>query len=256
MKAAKNILKLLTCVIALFALSPNAFAQGSPPIATDSRIKTFVYSENEVFRVVVHYGYQTSIEFADGEEIQMVSLGNNYAWQLTPSGRRLFIKPLEENIITNMTVLTNMHAYHFEVQSKLITYTIDEEFAYVVRFYYPELDMNKVKRRENMLANEQSSGVTPTMTEDFNFNYEVTGSMEVAPIQVFDNGINTFFRFNLPNNEVPEIRARKVFGYNKAAIRQRGNFVVIDDVVREYQICYRGQEAMVRKMDYNLPAQK
>ncbi|MDJ1407606.1 MAG: hypothetical protein MRQ13_04430 [Candidatus Midichloria sp.] len=43
------------------------------PIATDSRIRTFVYSQNEVFGIVVHYGYQTNIEFADGEEIQTIS---------------------------------------------------------------------------------------------------------------------------------------------------------------------------------------
>ena len=67
------------------ASDPKVEGRIDQPIAIDSRIKTFIYSENEVFRLVVHYGYQTSIEFAEDEEIQTISAGNNYAWQLKNS---------------------------------------------------------------------------------------------------------------------------------------------------------------------------
>jgi len=33
------------------------------PITTDSRIKTLVFSPNEVFTITTHYGYQSNIEF-------------------------------------------------------------------------------------------------------------------------------------------------------------------------------------------------
>jgi type IV secretion system protein VirB9 len=85
---------LILIILFVFSVHATAALADNKPIAMDSRIKTFIYSENEVFRLVVHYGYQTSIEFADGEEIQTISVGNNYAWQLTPVGRRLFIKAI------------------------------------------------------------------------------------------------------------------------------------------------------------------
>ena len=84
MKVVKNIF-LVALYFVISSSFTSAFAMtDTRPIATDSRIKTFVYSENDVFRVVVHHGYQTSVEFAEGEEISMISIGNNYAWQLTP----------------------------------------------------------------------------------------------------------------------------------------------------------------------------
>lgn len=118
------------------------------PITTDSRIKTYVYNENEVFLVVVHYGYQSSIEFGLGEEVETLSIGDSYAWKINPLGRRLFIKPLEENIHTNMTVITNRRAYQFDLVSKLPEDNIDKELSYVVKFYYPGEEDNSIINSE------------------------------------------------------------------------------------------------------------
>jgi type IV secretion system protein VirB9 len=107
------------------------------PIATDRRIQTYVYSENEVFKLVIHYGYQTSIEFATGEQVKTISMGDNFAWKITPSGSRIFVKPLQENVHTNMTIITNMRTYHFDLFSKAATDLDDNELVYVLRFFYP-----------------------------------------------------------------------------------------------------------------------
>lgn len=242
--------KLFLLLFAMLFANFKGFAT-NVPVTTDSRIKTFVYSENEVFRIIVHHGYQTSIEFGESEEINMISIGNNYAWQLTPVDRRLFIKPLEENIITNMTVLTSLRAYHFEVQSKLITYTVDEELAYVIRFYYPELDPNRLpnasKKSHQMVA--QTNVSDEDVLEDFNFNYEISCNNAVAPLQVFDNGKNTFFKFDLPDNATPEISYRELLRYKPLEKKQRGNFVVVDKVARDFKVEYQGMKSYVHRKD-------
>jgi hypothetical protein len=74
------------------------------PITTDSRIKTLVYNANEVFQLKFHYGYQSFIEFSDDEETEMISIGESFAWRLTPAGKRLFIRPLEIGAHTNLTL--------------------------------------------------------------------------------------------------------------------------------------------------------
>jgi len=103
----------------------------------DTRIKTFLYSESDIYKVLVYNGFQTSVEFARGEVIETISLGDSYAWKITPVDRRLFIKPLEENIHTNMTIITNYRTYQFELFSKAPDDYVDNNFAYVVRFFYP-----------------------------------------------------------------------------------------------------------------------
>jgi type IV secretion system protein VirB9 len=117
----------------------NVTAFAEIPIATDNRIKTYVYNQNDIYLVLMESGFQTSIEFANGEQIQTLSLGNSYAWSITPVSNRLFIKPLENNIRTNMTVITNYRTYQFDLVSKDENDS-DIDIAYVVRFYYPKKD--------------------------------------------------------------------------------------------------------------------
>lgn len=211
-------------------IASNSNAQSSP-VAIDSRIKTFIYSENEVFRLVVHYGYQTSIEFADGEEIQTISVGNNYAWQLTPVGRRLFIKPLEENILTNMTIITNKRVYHLEVQSKLLSYTVDEELVYVVRFFFPETDFDTSKT--NVISNDAEP--IPTI-KPFNFNYTLAGPNAIAPTKVFDDGVNTFFKFDEKLQVIPSFTAKQLDGNLPLEPRKKGEYIVVDRVANEFEL--------------------
>lgn len=115
-----------------------SFAHAEDPISIDNRIKTYIYNENEVYRLLIHYGYQTSVEFGEGERVMTISVGDTYAWKITPVGRRLFIKPLQNNMHTNMTVITNKHSYQFDLLSKTPDGKLDSELIYVMRFFYPE----------------------------------------------------------------------------------------------------------------------
>ncbi len=135
-------------ILLLLVLISSAMVRADEPITTDNRIKTYVYNENEIYRLVIFYGYQTSIEFATGEEVINISMGDSYAWQITPVGRRLFIKPLEENMHTNMTILTNKRAYQFDLFSKKVESDYDPDLVYVMRFYYPS-------NRENVISGDQ-----------------------------------------------------------------------------------------------------
>lgn len=123
-------------LLALCLVSSISFA--AKPITTDSRIKTLVYNENEVFRIIVHYGYQSSIEFAKNEEIQTLSLGDSYSWKITPVGNRIFIKALTKKGRTNMTLITNKRSYHFDIISRENSNLVDQELVYVARFFYPD----------------------------------------------------------------------------------------------------------------------
>lgn len=68
----------------LFTFSIHA----QTPITTDSRIRTLVYNPNEVYELKFYYNYQSFIEFSNDEEIEMISVGEAFAWRLTPAGDR------------------------------------------------------------------------------------------------------------------------------------------------------------------------
>lgn len=129
---------LRTCMVA-GGLLVASLASAAQPITTDSRIKTLVFNPNEVFTVTTHYGYQSNIEFGPKETIDTISVGDRIGWQITPAGRRLFIRAQEENAHTNMTVVTNLRAYQFDLRSSAADAVFgSEELTYVVRFFYPE----------------------------------------------------------------------------------------------------------------------
>ena len=115
----------------------NAYSNDEP-LTTDSRIKTYVYSPNEVFLLVLHYGFQSSIEFDKNESVETITLGDSFAWKITPLGNRLFIKPMERNIRTNMTIITNKRTYQVDLVAKELENGDEKDLVYVVRFQYPK----------------------------------------------------------------------------------------------------------------------
>lgn len=188
-----NLLKIVSQMASILLISHTYGSEVDAPITVDSRIKNFVYSENEIFPVVLHYGYQTAIEFGKDETIQTYSVGNQFVWQFSAVGRTLFIRPLEDNIVTNMTVITNKRRYYFELYSKMLSGLNDEEMSYVVRFFYPDNNNDKIKVKtiEDKPKNDEIQTIKP-----YNFNYEISGINKEKLAVVFDNGINTFFKVN------------------------------------------------------------
>ena len=136
----KFINKLFLILVVVLSIG-NSYAD--IPLATDRRIKTYVYNENEVYLLLIRSGFQSSVEFENGEEIKTLSLGDAYSWNITPVGNRMFIKPLEDEVRTNMTVITNKRTYQFDVVSqKSEEDSMDQDISYVVRFYYPVKNEN------------------------------------------------------------------------------------------------------------------
>jgi type IV secretion system protein VirB9 len=108
-------------------------------LKVDSRVKTFIYDQNDIYKIVMHTGFQTNFEFGINEQIETISFGDSDGMTVNPVGRRVIIKPHIENIHTNMTIITNKRVYNFELFSKNPTPKKDEQLAYVVRFFYPKV---------------------------------------------------------------------------------------------------------------------
>jgi type IV secretion system protein VirB9 len=137
MTKARSLLTYFFIFAGLLLSNFPAYAYDNLSVTTDSRIKTYIYNPNEIFLIVVHTGFQSHIEFAKGEIVETISMGDSYAWKITPLENRLFIKPMEKNIRTNMTILTNRRTYQFDIVARDLEGEDDKDLVYVVRFLYP-----------------------------------------------------------------------------------------------------------------------
>ncbi len=222
----------LICVCTLF--SHQAFATIEPlPIATDPRIQTVMYSPNEVIKFTGHYGYQSSIEFAPGEEILTISMGDSLSWMVNPLGKRLFLKPIEQDALTNMTLITNKRTYLFELHSREPEGIDDPNLVFVLRFLYPG--------EEQMTFSGITDSVPDPLEDEhperFNFSYTITGSDEIAPIKIFDDGEFTFFEFRDKNAEVPAFFLVDSNGDEGLInFRTRGDYIVIERVAARFTL--------------------
>lgn len=235
---------ILTTVLVFTSVMASA-AEVPVPVATDSRIKTFVYSENDVFNLVAHYGYQSNIEFPANETIETISIGNKVGWQVVTAGRRLFIRPTLSSARTNMTVITSKRAYQFDITAVPAVYSPEEELAYVVRFYYPDDKKNRVQpapysddalSQNAVYANPSAPIAASGGIDGENYNYTYTGDEGVAPQKVYDDGKSTYFRLpaTVTSPSFAIVNADKSETPVKAY--QKGEYWVLEGVASQFMV--------------------
>ena len=206
------------------------------PIATDRRIQTLRYSPNEVYKFTGHYGYQSSIEFAPDELIQTISVGDSVSWLINPTGHRLFIKPIEQDATTNMTVITDKRTYLFELHARETENIRDRSMVFVVRFIYPEDDLEG-------FASVGSGGAGDSLPDPagqpqkYNFNYSLRGSEVISPIRIFDDGEFTYFEFRNKNADVPAFfRVDSVGNEEVINFRKQGDYIIVERVASRFTL--------------------
>lgn len=213
-----TIFYLFSCL--LLGTAGSAWALKVPrPQGVDSRIHTIMYSPDEVFKFTGHYGYQSSIVLEEDEEILTISMGDSVPWQITPSDNRIFLKPVEQDAQTNMTLLTNKRNYLFELHAEEADSIEDPDLIWVLKFIYPTQSV--IRKKKEKLREPEIEGY-----EKFNFNYTIRGAQAFAPIKIYDDGEFTYFEFRDKNAEIPA-------------------FYHVDDRGKEYLINFRARDNLI-----------
>jgi type IV secretion system protein VirB9 len=189
--------------ILIFCHETSFAIRESRPTPVDSRIRVMVYNPDDVFKFTGYYNYQASIELAKEEEVVSISMGDTTGWQVVPAGNRIFIKPIETDATTNMTLITNKRTYLFELYAEEANDIRDPEMVFNLRFIYPD------EEEEEHIRNYSTASVGPDLThpEKYNFNYSISGQEEIAPIKIFDDGEFTYLQFRDKNADLPAIFA-------------------------------------------------
>lgn len=211
-------------------------------VATDARIKQVVYNPNEVYTVVGVYGFQTSIEFAPDEVVKLLTIGDSIAWQPVSYQNRIFLKPVEPNAATNLTVLTDKRAYYFALRS-----TQDKRLAtYLVRFTYPG---------KNLYIDSGGAGMGMPRNFDpasLDFNYQVSGNKKAIQVnKIFDDGQFTYFIF-AEGSEIPAFYTVMPDKTDSLVdTRREGNMMVVERLSDKFTLRIGNSYLCVRKQKEN-----
>ena len=158
----------------------------------------------------------------------MLAMGDTASWKVRPIGNKLFIIPLEKNGKTNMLIETSKgRSYAFDLicrseddsnndkKEPNSEYSELRDLAYIVRFYYPkteeEFELNKIKLPDVSVPKFSNITIMPNSTKH---NYTIdnsTGDNKISPVELFDDGKLTYFKFANNNQIIPQI-----FAYNSS----------------------------------------
>jgi len=164
----------MMAALAIAAASPTQGAVTPRPGPGDPHIQSVDYDAEQVVVLSVAPEYALTLEFSPDERIENVSVGNNAAWLVTAnkSADRLFIKPVQGLVDTDMTVVTDTRIYTFFLKALPAP---DPRMAYLVRFQYPT-------------APQASFASPPNETATYSFE----GARELRPSAMTDDGRSTF----------------------------------------------------------------
>ena len=212
-------------IITLCALSMGkAYADTSPqPLLSDHRIKQFVYDENTVYRLDLHLKAITSVQFARGEEVKSILIGDSASWEVVrlKSGNVISIKPRVANALSNLTVYTDRRVYTFELRTVgdiKHGHRSGQNQNYRTTFVYS--DAAEIR--------EFDGGFGSNTSRDY--DYFAAGENSFKPVEVFDNSRQTFFKF-APNAPRPAIFKVDSKGRESLVnLRTNGSVTIVDSI--------------------------
>jgi type IV secretion system protein VirB9 len=188
----------LLCALAMVGAS-SAFGQGDTGgLRPDRRIQYVTYDSDEVVTVEAVVGVVTHIVLEAGESYVTHAFGDGKAWDFAVKGNHYFLKAVAANADSNLTVVTDRRSYHFGLR---LATGADAPATFEVVFRYPDSDARKKReatRRRELDEAFARRGERP------NLAYTMSGDLDIAPLNAWDDGTFTYFKF-AGNRDIPAI---------------------------------------------------
>jgi type IV secretion system protein VirB9 len=205
-------------ILALVLNATDAAAQMPWGGFNDAHIQAIEYRSGQVVRVRAAPGYQVTIELAPDERVESVALGDGSAFQVTANkaGNLLFVKPLQADIATNLTVITDVRTYNFELTGVA---EASGDLPYTIRFTYPAVTMLGPQGLPGGLHAGKMIG-----------EYKLAGDRTLRPAAISDDGVRTYIDWPA-DGPLPAVYLRERDGRETLTNgHMRGKFFVIDGV--------------------------
>ena len=220
----------------------------------DNRVRFVNYQPYNITRIVGTLRSSVQVEFAPNEEIAHVALGNSVAWEVAPAGNILFLKPRENQPITNISIVTtrrdgSKRSYQMELTVRDGSVAAGQDTYFYVKYRYPTDEAQR--RRLEAQARGQAEKADAAndvlaLHEQYgprNWQYSAQGSAAIEPQAVYDNGKLTTFVFG-DNREIPAIYLENSDGTESLVPKSiSGGLVLVHAISRKF-ILRRGADVI------------
>jgi type IV secretion system protein VirB9 len=186
-------------------------------------------------------------------------MGDPTGWQISPQGGSIFLKPTEVDANTNMVIITDKRTYYFEMYSKEAQDINDPELAFATRFIYGDAGGGSSNDFIDLGSDTKSKTYVPDPFKDttgLNLKYTMNGAKDIQPLEVFDDGEFTYFKFRDINADYPAIFQVLPDG-NEALINFRisdNGYVVVERVTSQFTLRFGNEMACI--FNENMPLQR
>ena len=154
----QTIVHRLAAAVTGLCMIPFTIAETLPnPGVADARIRTAAYSQDEVYRLTGYVGYQTDLEFQQGETFVGLAAGDIEGISFVAQDNHLFLKPKVARVGTNLTIVTSRHTYQVDYSASAQRPDATQEVIYALRFTYPPDPL-----KESESADGEGARDTPT----------------------------------------------------------------------------------------------
>jgi type IV secretion system protein VirB9 len=258
------------CCLIVLTLWPTAWAFAAElpePGSRDQRVRYVTYKQDEVTTIHVSRGVITRIVLGEDEKIIIAATGfqgdcakQEAEWCIRADvgTNHVWVKPKDHATHNNLEIRTDKRDYSLEFQvladhkparsRKPSDGQGSEEAMYRVIFRHPlplpnpqnvmamnaAMDHSKQAREEQQTLADRLASFTP---EPKNWAYSmevVSGSDEIAPALVFDDGRFTYFSFP-PNRDIPAIFYLSPVGEEtRLNVHMEKEFAVVERMGRRF----------------------
>lgn len=258
-------LRMALCATTLVSSAASLAWAEEDPVAGryDSRMRYIAYNPAQVFHLSTAVGATLVVGFSPSETVTQVAVTDSKDLKASPAKNFLFFKSQAALTLQPVIVLTTssdgrLRRYVFEVTTVPASSLGDDSpgVYYSVQFTYPYDDA--ARRRALALAAAQKEAADEAaraaqyqlqlahnqMEEESrnpffgarNWKYIAQGDRTILPLEVWDNGFSTVFRF--PGNvRVPSVFVIDPDGKEATAnYAVKGNLVQVDAVARQWRL--------------------
>jgi len=211
-------------------------SSGSAPIQANGKL-LFVFGAN-IPTVIGAPNQICDIELQAGETVNDVISGDSARWVVEASkagnAAHIVLKPLDAGLETNLVITTDRRTYHINLKS------VQKGNTPHIAFTYPEdihtkLKNNEEKDKKDHQWNTANVDGQPKDLSQLNFSYDIKGDASWKPLQVFDDGHQTFIKLppQVESSDAPVVMARNNGQDTLVNFRMKNLTLLVDGVYPE-----------------------
>lgn len=202
----------------------------------------FQYADNSIYQIFTKPEYLTTLKLQPGEKVNFIAGGDTERWMIeqTEGGKDnrvyIYLKPLEEDLSSNLVITTDRHTYFFNMESTISLYNP------LIEWQYPQERAILFAQYE---ANNEALGIDDITK--LNSNYTWLKTKYISPVQIMDNGEKTFITMKDTLQEMPAFYIKGEDNQlSLTNTKIEGRNVIIDQVAKEIYLI-SGKQSLVIK---------